>query len=46
MGVLLPIGEPRYERTSQAAVLEFLDQIDRAILFARKGSAGVFFMGE
>ncbi len=46
VGASLPIGEPRHERTSQAAVLELLDQVDRAIVLARKRRAGVFFMGE
>jgi hypothetical protein len=46
VGVSLPVGEPRHERTSQALVLDLLDQIDRAILLARKRGSGLLFMGE
>jgi hypothetical protein len=45
VGTSFPSGEPIHERTSQAAVLELLDQLHRAVLLARKQSLGVFFMG-
>jgi hypothetical protein len=46
VGTWTPTGEPRHERTSQAAVLELLDRLDRAVLRARKEGLGLFFKGE
>jgi hypothetical protein len=46
VGTSLPSGEPRHEHTSQAAVLQLLDRLDRAVLLARKQGLGLFFMGD
>jgi hypothetical protein len=42
----LATGDPVFECTSRASVLDLLERLNRAVALAREQQRGVFFMGE
>jgi hypothetical protein len=46
VSAVFPSGEPAYQRTIRADVLDFLDRLTEAIKLARHRGLGVFFLGD